>query len=303
MKKFISTLLLFSIIFFVIDKLFIIVVYYSADTEIDKRLERLINGRFNKDIIVMGSSRGARNIIAGQMEKETSRSVYNLSYPGSDIIFHEFILKTLVTFNKSPETILLAVDDNIELLPNDQIVFRLDRLYPLIKYSYIREELANKGETNKYLSKIFMLHLLNRSNFNLKKKKFTPLDTLMNCGSMPISFQKKNIKWKFNDDERMYHAGKELKSKVDAFTNFIKICKHHGIHLVIVFSPNYQAHSKSFERRLRQLAGDEVDFFTYNTENVFYHNRNYFYDEGHLQRRGAEIFTGEIITFLNDLRN
>ena len=57
MKKFAAKLLLFAVIFLIYDKLFIIVVNRSAETEVDKRLEYLVNGDINKDIIVIGSSK------------------------------------------------------------------------------------------------------------------------------------------------------------------------------------------------------------------------------------------------------
>jgi hypothetical protein len=39
-----------------------------------------MDGKINKDIIFNGSSRGARDIIASQIERETGQTAYNLSY-------------------------------------------------------------------------------------------------------------------------------------------------------------------------------------------------------------------------------
>ena len=76
---------LFVMIFFIYDKLFIVVRTLSPVLEVDKRLELLINGGINKDIIILGSSRGARDIIAAQIENETGLSAFNLCYPGSNV--------------------------------------------------------------------------------------------------------------------------------------------------------------------------------------------------------------------------
>jgi hypothetical protein len=101
MKKFIFNFLLFIIVFFIFDKIFFIFIYFAPNNKVDKRLELVINGGINKDCIIFGSSRGARNIIAKQIEKETGLSSYNLSYPGSDIEFHEFLLRSFLKFNKN----------------------------------------------------------------------------------------------------------------------------------------------------------------------------------------------------------
>ena len=186
MKKFIITILLFAVVFFLFDKLFYVFIYTAPSKEVDKRLELLITGNINKDLIIIGSSRGARNIIANQIEAKTGLTSFNLSYPGSDIEFHEFLLKTLLKFNKPPKVILLPIDNAAELTQNETIKFRLDRLYPLVKYNYISQELVNRNEKNDKLLKYFMLHRICKSNFSIQQKHFTPLDTILPCGSMPI---------------------------------------------------------------------------------------------------------------------
>jgi len=197
MKRFIVKLAIFCLIFFVFDKLFIPLKNKSPILEIDNRLELLINGKINKDIIIIGSSRGGRDVIASQIEKETGQTAYNLSYDASALVFHEFILRTLVKFNKAPKTILLVIDDDSELLLDKPTKFRLDRLFPLVKYSHVQDELIVKGEKNKYLSSFFVLHQLHRSNFNLRKRMFSPVDTIMACGSMPLWPHNERRAWQF----------------------------------------------------------------------------------------------------------
>ena len=103
MKKFIIQILVFSITFILFEKVFYVFLYVSPKLEKDKRLEYVLNGNMNKDLIVLGSSRGARNVIASQIEDSLTISTYNLSYPGSDIEFHEFLLRSLIKYNKKPK--------------------------------------------------------------------------------------------------------------------------------------------------------------------------------------------------------
>lgn len=300
MKKFASKLILFAIIFLIFDKLFIIVANRSAETEVDKRLEYIVNGKMNKDIIVAGSSRGARDIIASQIEDSTGYSTYNLCYGGSNVDFHEFILRTLYKFNNPPKILLLAVDDPHELAYLDYPRFRGDRLYPLVKYSHIWKELAKREAKDRLFSSILILKRLNKSNFDLCQKRFTSLDTIISCGSMPITIQSHKEDWNYISSERIYPYDEEVPEKIKAFQNIIEDCKKHNIKLIVIFPPNYQTHSKSFEMRIRQLSDGGVFFYIYDMTNPIYRDKNFFYDKIHLRRNGAIIFTNEIIQYLND---
>lgn len=294
-------LLLFSAVFLAYDKIYLLVANRSAEVECDKRLEFIINGEINKDIIIAGSSRGSRDIIASQIEAETGFSTYNLCYCGSNVEFHDFIVRSLVKFNSSPKTIILVVDDNAELLEDETINFRRDRLYPLVKYPYIWQELVILGERKWLLSKFLILHRLNKANFDLRTKVFTPLDTIMRCGSMPISWQRKGRKWNYVSKEREYNITDEVAEKVKSYKDIIKICSEKSINLIVVFPPSYQTPSSAFEARIKELSGDQAYFYSYNHENPIYKNKDFYYDEAHLIREGAVIFTNEVCTFLKQM--
>ncbi len=277
-------------------------VHQSANVDNDKRLEYLVNGKINKEIIIAGASRGSRGIIAGQIEDETGFSLYNLCYPGSDVEFHNFVVETLVKFNDPPKILLLVVDDDLEFTRNEKIVFRKDRLYPLVNYPYIRKELIERESKSKIISSFFVLYRMNISNFDIIQRKVTALDSIMECGSMPISYQREGRNWNYNSNAKVYSVVNEMPEKVSAFLNIIEVCHARNIKLVLVFPPSHNhVHSKSFEDRIRQLAGDSVSFYIYNTDNPIYKNREYYFDEDHLVKRAATIFTNDIILYLHDL--
>lgn len=300
MFKFLKKILIFGIIFFIFDKVFLFFIYKSPSLEVDNRLEKIINGDLNKDLIVMGSSRGARNIIAKQIEDSLKIPAYNLSYPGSDIEFHEFLLRSLIKFNKKPKVILLAVDDPAELLPSESINFRFDRLYPLVKHDYIIDEMISKGKKNIF-SYAFALGRINTTNFDLKIKRFSELDTIIECGSMPISFQRKDRDFIYFENNSDYDTKKESKVKLSYFNQFIESCKYNNIKLYFVFSPNFVQCNEKFENRMKSLSGNVAHFIHYDTSKAIYKNKFYYYDEAHLKKNGAEIFTYEIIEKLKHL--
>lgn len=299
MKKFLLNLLIFGTIFFLFDKIFLLLISYVPRLEVDKRLEDLLNGNVNKELVVLGSSRGARNVIAGQIEEKTGISSFNLSYPGGDITFKEFILRTLIAYNQIPDIVLLVVDHPRELLHENTTYFRLDRLYPLIKYEYIRQELIRRGEKNAILSKLFVLNRMNISNFDLRRKEFTKLDSMLSCGSMPVALHRNDIDWAFRTYEDNYESASEVAEKVTAFNEIVRQCKDNNIKLVILFAPNYTSRHPSFENRIRGLAGKNALYMYYDEYKSIYKDTTYFYDKYHMRKNGAVEYTGEIVEFLN----
>ncbi|WP_395043872.1 hypothetical protein [Flavobacterium sp.] len=302
MKRLLTNLFLFGIVFFVIDKFFYVFLFTSPNLEVDKRLELLINGKINKDIIVMGSSRGAYGIIAGQIEKETSLSAYNITYPGSNIEFHEFLLKTLLKFNKKPKIIILPIDDPSELVFDKTLNFRFERLYPLVKYNYITNELINQKEKNQ-LARVLCLARLNRGNFSFEKKKISSESPILECGSMPFINQINRKKFNFYKHLKKYNIKNEKESKIKAFLEFQDICNKNNIKLIYCFTPNFRPYNTDLEKRIKKISDKENKFFVYDTLNQLYKKEDYFYDESHLNIKGAKLYTTELSNFINLNKN
>ncbi|MCK5765519.1 MAG: hypothetical protein KAH26_06035 [Bacteroidales bacterium] len=109
------------------------------------------------------------------------------------------------------------------------------------------------------------------------------------------------IDFEFVSGERPYPISKELPEMAEAYKKIIETCKTNNINLVVVSPPIFKAYSESFEKRIRQLSGDGVYHYFYNTENPIYRNKDSYFDALHLMESAAIEFTGELITYLNDL--
>ncbi len=301
-KKFLISVAVFSVIFFIIDKCFILVRNASAGLEADKRLEQIITGKIDADILIYGSSRGARNVIAQQIADSLGKKAYNLSYPGSDIEFHDYLLTETLKYNRKPETVVLVVDGASELMNDATIKFRFDRLFPLVKYEPIRNTLVEKGMKNSILMKLFVLHQLNLNNFLLFQKKFSSLDTVFSDGSMPVSFQSKRFTGKYDSSAVKYRIEEEQQPKLQAFLSFINTCQQNKIRLILAFPPNYFPVSQDAVNRLEQLSAGKAQYMFYDSAQKAYTDPSYYYDYSHLQRKGAVIFTNELISFLRKNR-
>lgn len=297
MKKFLKRLLIFTVLFFVVDKLFYIFIYLSPNYQVDNRIEKLLEGEINKEVIILGSSRGAMNIMANQLEAQTGKSAYNIAFPGSDVTFHDFILKTLLKFNKKPKTIIFALDSPSELLPTTSINYRFDRLYPLVKYDYINQELINKGDRN-FTSWFLCLSRLNKTNLSIKRKS-TKFDNVQPDGSTPLNFENPNFKSDYSLSVGNYEIKDESDEKQKAFKSILDQCQSNNIKLIFAFSPNFQIYNIAFEKRMRQFKTQNSSFFVYDSLNSSYKDASNFYDESHLNAKGAKIFTSELSNYIN----
>lgn len=303
MKKFLIRLAIFTLFILAVDKLFIFVRNASPELEVDRRLEYIITGQIDADIVIFGSSRGARSIIAEQMTDSLGISAYNLSSPGSDITFHEFLLRQLIQTkgNTIPKTVILVVDDSDELKKSKNLKFRLDRMYPLVKYKVIRQELIKRKEKKPIINELLVLHQMNKSNFLFKQRKFTKNDSIMPKGSMPIGHQKKTFDKTYGTDEYVYERKGEYIQKVRAFKLFVDYCRQNKIQLIIAVPPNFRKTTKGFPERMEQILEGYGTVKVFDESKPEYENSDYFFDDTHLQTIGSIFYTNEIIAYYKEL--
>lgn len=296
MKKFLIRILIFAAVFFVVDKAFLFIRDASPALEVDTRLEKIMKGEIQSDLVILGSSRGARSVIAKQLEDSLKMTAFNLSYPGSDITFHEYILEALLSVkgNKKPKCVLLVVDDSDELKTAKSLNFRLERLYPLVKYKNIRDKLVDRKDKKFLLNELLVLHQMNKSNFLMKQRKFTKNDSIMPCGSMPISHQKKTFDKLYGSGNYIYSKSGELKYKLKAFKSLVSVCKDNHIKLIVAIPPNFRKVTKGFKQRLFEVANGYAEVWEHDPNKVEYRDPDYFFDNSHLQKVGSQVYTAEL---------
>jgi len=299
MSRFIIRCIIFFVVFFLLDKGLILLRDKLPERELDRRLEYVITGWMDADIVVIGSSRGARDVIASQISDSLNPKAYNLCYPGSDVQFHEYLTEQLISNgNKKPKLLVIVVDNPLELKNDPTLVFRFDRLYPLVKYDCVRKTLIEKGDKNRFLSKMFVIQQLSVANFDPRKKKFNPQDSLFKDGSMPISWQSKKFNRTFCFEPIVYSKQQEIPDKVQSLRNIIGMCRKNNIIVLLACAPNFSKPSIGFAQRISELAGRNNYVMEYDTTNAVYRNAEYYFDDAHLKLNGATVYTSEISAFI-----
>ncbi|OYU85072.1 MAG: hypothetical protein CFE24_03690 [Flavobacterium sp. BFFFF2] len=303
MKSFLFKISGFLLAFFLFDKLFILLTFIAPSKEVDQRLEQVVQGNIHAQTIILGSSRAARDISAKTIQEQTKTATYSLAYPGSNVAFQEFILRSLIASHSAPKTVLLVLDNPIQLANDPLLTFRLDRLYPLVKYPIILDELVAQGEKNKWMAACFYLHRIGKSSFDLRQKHFSAMDTILADGSLPVSFQKEDVNWK-KVEQPVYDRAKEDSVRVRAFEKIIDICNLKKIRLVCVIPPIYQGNADQvFFNRMKEIIKGRAELYHFDEEDKSYSDFHYFYDETHLKNNGAIYFSKQLGQYLTTKSN
>ncbi|SFD25217.1 hypothetical protein SAMN04489722_106225 [Algibacter lectus] len=297
MKLFLRHILLFGVLFFVVEKGLYFFIQNAPQKEHDKRLELILEGKMKKDIVIIGSSRGANNISAKQLEDETGMSCYNLSYRGSSVVFHEFILKTLILHNNKPKKVLLVIDNGYQFLKNHSLHFRFDRLFPLKNYSYINDKLIENNKKS-YISNFLYSVKINREDFSLKPKRVYEVNVMTSHGSKLLS-GKNNEKLDYKSEIKSYDINDEELHKLNSFKAIQEMCSKNDINLYFVFTPGLMSFDNDFLTRFKELVNADEKIIVYDTLNKRYKEKNIYRDHTHMFSNGAEIFTSEISEFIN----
>ena len=300
MKKFLFNILAFGICLLIVYRTLIFVRDTGPELEVDKRLEMIVKGEVQSDILIFGSSRGARSVVASQLSDSLNRSCYNLSYPGSDITFHKYLLSATLKQkeNKKPSTVVLVVDDGDEFKRTVALKFRYDRMFPLVKYKMIRDELVSRNQKKWGVTDVLVSHQLNKDFFYFEQKKFTKRDSVTCSGSMLIWDQKKIFNYVYKDKPYTYSKKGEFKWKLKAFNEFVTLCKDNKIDLLIAIPPNFRVATNGFKERIEELLDGYGMIYAFDPTIKEYKDDQYFFDNAHLLKKGAHIFTAELAEIL-----
>jgi hypothetical protein len=131
----------------------------------------------------------------------------------------------------------------------------------------------------------------------LKQKHFSAVDTILACGSMPISFQKKDWKPQFDKPQKT----KRIQINpilIKSFKEIQRICREENIRLIIVLPPNYYAFDAPYKKLVQANLLEKTEIYTYQVNGI-YQDANSYYDQSHLVTRGALIFSKEVADYLN----
>lgn len=262
-----------------------------AGRELDKRLEWILEGKMNKEILIFGSSRAQHDLYSDIIQDSLKRSAFNLGYRGCNIDFQLFLLKAVLKHNKKPKIIILTIDEDSEFLKEKTLQFRYDKLYSLVKYQEITNELIFRKEISPFAVGLFSARI-GWEQF-LKPKAITRYENWTKAGTVLLDFTAADFDKKIKQSKK-YNPKLELAERLVSFAEFINICKENKIKLYVLVPPNFAVQNKGFVYRVHHLLIDKKTEF-YSENSPLFKDSNYFSDRSHLNKIGAIEYTNQIL--------
>ncbi len=299
LKKFIIRFSIFVALIFALDfTLAEVLSHFVNKWQHDNRLGKILTHNEKSNIIILGSSRSFNTVKGKEIHDITKASVYNYGYQGTDVFFHEFMLKLLLKNDCHPKMIILPLDEHQEFFIDTFITFRLDFLYPWAKYSDIRDEI-NEKEGYKYysLSRSFFYKKcdLGRKYAERNQKLYPHFDEFGPLPREDISLTYDTLTLK---PFKKYMVQNENKKYVNKFLSIVKICQQNNIQLLLVSPPNYYITDDTFNNRILELIKPYKNAVLYVNRDTKYLDKKWFFDRFHLNTSGAVMYSKELAQFI-----
>ncbi len=250
--------------------------------------------------LIFGSSRANHHYVTTMLADSFDIAFYNVGRDGQSI-FYDYALLQSILRRYTPKMILLDYQDE-ELYYLDDSYARLSVLLPFAKsHPEINRivQLRSGFENMKMISRVYPYNSL---FFNIiggisagAKGKVEEVN-----GYLPLD----NPFHSLNADRNKFLSTKAPDTnKIKTFDAFVNLCKEKGIELYLVMSPYLdEVNEKLYEPIEERIRIANVPYFDYSRYPDLLGKKEYFSDEKHLNRKGSEIFTEDLINNIRDYR-
>lgn len=262
----------------------------------------IYSGNINSDLVIYGSSRAWGHVSPKIIQDSMHISSYNLGIDGHNFWLQYLRHKELLKFNKKPKQIIMSLD-----------IFTLQKRIDLYNYQQFLPFMLCNDDIKKYTSSYV--------GFTTYDYSLPLIRYVHQSGSLIAAF-KSFIGYKTNFERIKGYMGMErdwnndldkAKSKVDyyeikidsatvmLFEQFINECNSNGIKLTLVYSPEYVEGQNYVSNRKEIISKYQYFANKYNLQFIDYSHsklsmqKQFFYNSQHLNKKGAEIFTNELI--------
>lgn len=308
MKKFGVTLLLFSILLFILAGL--------GDYFTNKALRKskykyfvvwndLVSGNINSQIVIYGTSRARAHINSKILEDTLNLSTYNLGIDGytfdMEYCRHQLVLEK----NKKPSYIIQTLD--YHMLGKIHDLYQYEQFYPYFDNKIILKTIKNYNGPNWW-----DYHLPLVRYYGGKEEIFSAINILLrpshNKGNRYKGFYNFDQNWT-NDFEKAKKSKKTIFQKIDKesvilFEKLITDTKKRGIPMIFVYTPEHieGQHFVSNRKEIMDFYSKiavkyKIPYLDYSSDKMCF-NKDYFYNSEHLNLKGANIFSQKLASDL-----
>ena len=292
MKKLLRNILLFLFILFIVDRVGGLVFgYLSSHPRGGMTLHRnYITDHTSEDILIFGSSRARYHYVPAVITDSTGLSCFNCGEDANGIILF-YAWWNIINQRYHPKLLIYDIIPQYDILEGDNYKFlwRLRRFYDREGVRSLFKD-VDPYEQWKMFS---MLYRYNSTFTELIADYFHPLILTTKDGFVPcagnVDKSRAGDKKRFEDTKLVFDS-----LKLAYLEKFIKEMK--STKLLIVASPIFEGMNSDVFEPVRRLCDRyDVPFIDYTNNPKYVKNSMYFRDLNHLNTKGAETFTSDLM--------
>lgn len=297
MKKFILKVSVFFLVVLVFDILSGKAFSYLADHAKggDNMRNNYICNETNEDILVFGSSRAIHHYNPIIISDSLGMSCYNCGYDGNGAIL-SYGRYQLICQRYHPKVLIYDVIPKFDLLAGEDNHKYLGHLYPYYDKKGISEVFESVDDTEKY-KMMSQMYRYNSKFHQIAADFVYPLYIVKANGFMPLNGDVDTMRIKKNNKVLPSEKPKFDSLKIAYLNKFID--ESNGAKLIFLVSPMWYGITSEQLSPIRDICLQRnIPFLDFSNDLKYVHNNTYFKDGSHLNARGADEFTKDLIVEL-----
>ncbi len=254
-----------------------------------------------QQLLIFGNSRASHHYVSSIFEKCINESTYNLGRDGRNILYSLAIFSQILSYHRPDKVILDVTPDEFSWKAGREGEdVMVAALLPYISKPVIYKTIEKTNKSDLILSEIFSTYAYNSIGLQVFGNDLGILSAEQNIKGYEPLIGSKASKLTDTQHQRVGATAKNDTALVNSFKNFLLLAKKNKIGCYVVVSPLYQIGSDSripYLKKLTEAFG--YPFYDYSDMKIF-KQRGLFYDNSHLNNKGAIIFTSYLA---NQLKN
>lgn len=292
MKKFLIKIGLFFLVLLVVDRALGMAFSYMSDQAKGGYIghHKYVTDKVNEDILIFGSSRAIHHYNPQIITDSLGLSCYNCGQDGNGIILFYGLWKMIKEHHK-PKMIIYDVSTSFDLYEGENNQRYLGWLRADYDRSGIKPIFTAIDPTEEY-KMMSMLYRHNSKFMQVLTDYVHPIFKIEGNGYLPLKGKMDRMKIKETPKERQKPVVDSLKIY---FINKL-IDEMEGVKLVFVASPSwYGSSDDAYQPIIEICSRRNISFVDFSKDEKYIHKYQYFKDGTHLNDKGADEFTKDLI--------
>ena len=301
MKRFVSRLLAFLVLMFIVDRGFGLTMEYLQTHAKGGYIghHNYILHQAKEDILIFGSSRAIHHYNPQILSDSLGMSCYNCGQDGNGIILF-YAWWQMMKGRHCPKVIIYDVTPGFDLIAGDDN----HRYLGWLRSEYENESVKEIFEEIDPIEKYKMQSMMYRYNSKFLQNitdYFHPVFQISSNGYLPLEGEMDKMRTKDISSDGGSSFVFDLQ-KLYYLKEFVKDVKEQGIILVFVSSPNWYVIDETHFSPLVEICKiQNIPFFNFSKDTNYVKRDEMFIDGVHLNSCGADAFTKKLCTMVKPL--